>query len=604
MKKRSLFLSLICSITLTVALVAVTIASVLPKKNANKPTNPSTNVSQTVGSVNNEANDGTAQKPFVLYDAKSFIEYVSANGGKLVPVMEAVQEPVMIEKLDENGEVVVDAEGNTVFVEKTDENGNVVYQNKLDENGNIVYAEKLDENGKVILEGCHFVLNNDIDFAGVDFKPLFNQDKPFVGNIDGKGYALVNILMNVTTENFVKNYAYVYEIDNIPCLEAHIGVFGNIENAKIENIAFENLSISIENEVYELVADAITVGDRKVTTLEITVGSVASMAKNSVIAADVDSVINAGAYSRYSNNSVDGFNSVGGVVSVANGTTIKDGKINVIIDAKQGSNYRVGGVAGYLYNSDVLNVEISANIVAQNKDQVLYIGGVAGFARQIEISDSKVELVVNGVGERLNTKVVSELIETEITKVAGIVPYIRANNINESAIIKNVEVNSDVNADVIFGGAIVEILSTNENYVDFEKYVEFVDVIVSSNVDVLEAFGFARQLKFTNITITENGYKFDVDAGVKYSTKITGNVRLNNTSKIIVASLFVKEMSDKNDKYFTLNGKCDPNELVVVQVITSKNITDKVAVWEYDSQFDPTNPLFTKISNYGIVVVK
>lgn len=595
MKKRGLFLSLICSIALTVALVAVTIASVLPNNNSKKPTNPSSNVSQTVGFVNNAVNNGTAQKPFVLYDAESFIEYVTANGGKLVPVMEAVQEPVMVEKLDAEGNVIVDAEGNAVLVEKTDENGNVVYQNKLDEEGNIVYAEKLDVNGNVILEGCHFVLGNDIDFEGFDFKPLFNQDKPFVGNIDGKGFALLNISMNVSNENFVENYAHVYEIDNIPCLEAHIGVFGNIENAKIENIAFENLSISIENEVYELVSDAITIGDRKVTTLEIAVGSVASMAKNSVIAADVDAEINAGAYARYSNDSVDGFNSVGGVVSVANGTTIKDGKINVIIDAKQGSNYRVGGVAGYLYNSDVLNVEINANIVAQNNDQVLYIGGVAGFARHIEIADSKVELVVNGVGERLNTSAVSKVDETKVTKVAGLVPYIRANNASEAAVIKNVEVNSDVNADVIFGGAVVEILSTNTNYVNFEKYVEIVDVIVSSNVDVLEAFGFARSLTFTAVTISENGYKFDVEAGVKYSTKITGNVRLNNEDDTFVASLFVKDIFNFNEEYFTLNGACDANALAAVQIVTTSEFVENVELIEYDK-----DPLW-KVTNYGVV---
>ena len=352
MKKNNLFLSLICSIVLTVALVTVTIASVLPKKNDKKPVNPSTNVSQNVGDINNEANDGTAQKPFVLYDAESFIQYVKANGGKLVPVMEAVQEPVMVEKLDADGNVVLDENGNAVLTEKLDENGKVVYQNKVDENGKVVYKEKLDENGKVVKEGCHFVLNNNIDFAGVDFAPLFNQDKPFIGNIDGKGFALKNISMNVTAENFVSNFAYQYDDkDGIPCIKSHIGVFGSIENATIENVSFEGLKISVADEVYALVADAITVGDKKVTTLEITVGAVAAMAKNSVVAANVEANIDAGSYSRYSNNSVDGYNSVGGVVAVANECKFKDSKVNVTIVADNGTNYRVGGVAGYLYNS-------------------------------------------------------------------------------------------------------------------------------------------------------------------------------------------------------------------------------------------------------------
>ena len=589
MKKRSLFLSLICSIALTVALVAVTIASVLPKKNANKPTNPSTNVSQTVGSVNNEANDGTAQKPFVLYDAKSFIEYVSANGGKLVPVMEAVQEPVMIEKLDENGEIVVDAEGNTVFVEKTDENGNVVYQNKLDENGNIVYAEKLDENGKVILEGCHFVLNNDIDFAGVDFKPLFNQDKPFVGNIDGKGYALVNILMNVTTENFVKDFAYQYEDKKgVPVLEANIGVFGNIENAKIANIAFKNLNINVEKEVYAYVADAITIGEKKVSTLQISVGSVASMAKNSQIKVDVEANINATPYSRYSEkedgrSTVDGYNTMGGVVSYAEDCMILNSKVDVEFVTEAGKNYLVGGLAGYTYKTIIAGVDVKTSIATYYK-HANYVGGLVGYANTTDVNEANINLSVKELGSRFDVDGVSTIDENAFTWVGGIVACLGGENLAQSSSFTDVVVTSDVDIDAIYGGAIVQVETSKANQdlnnPNAEIFFEFNDVIVESKVNVLKAFGFAKFLCHTNINISENGYKIDVESGNDFNIKLTGTIKLQNqdvydeegNDSIDYAHMIFANIIGRSEYYCTINGGTTRNESKLVKIVCGTNI--------------------------------
>ncbi len=78
-----------------------------------------------------------------------------------VPVLDAEGNPVMIEKLDKDGKVVMeevwidkvekDENGNVVMTEKLDADGNVVMTEKLDADGNVVMTEKLGEDGQPVL---------------------------------------------------------------------------------------------------------------------------------------------------------------------------------------------------------------------------------------------------------------------------------------------------------------------------------------------------------------------------------------------------------------------------------------------------------------------
>ena len=84
------------------------------------------------------------------------------GGITISPVTEQVKIPVMVEKLDENGEVYKDEDGNTVMVEKLDENGEIVYETEkvekldaegnpeLDAEGNPIMVDKVDEEGNVV----------------------------------------------------------------------------------------------------------------------------------------------------------------------------------------------------------------------------------------------------------------------------------------------------------------------------------------------------------------------------------------------------------------------------------------------------------------------
>ena len=82
MKRRNLFLSLICSLILTVALVTVTVINLVPKKNnGTTGSQPSTNVSDPVTDEKpdvtvNEDRDGSAEKPYVIYSAETFQTFV------------------------------------------------------------------------------------------------------------------------------------------------------------------------------------------------------------------------------------------------------------------------------------------------------------------------------------------------------------------------------------------------------------------------------------------------------------------------------------------------------------------------------------------------
>lgn len=70
-----------------------------------------------------------------------------------------------------------------------------------------------------------YELGNDIDMSGVYFKGIATSTVPFSGTLDGQGFKVKNLSMNIT------------EGENV-------GVFGQTASATIKNIAFEDLLIS------------------------------------------------------------------------------------------------------------------------------------------------------------------------------------------------------------------------------------------------------------------------------------------------------------------------------------------------------------------------
>lgn len=498
MKKRNLFLSLISSVVLTIALVVFAVVSVVSpvKKPDDKPIidNPVSDI-EIPSDINDKA-DGSKENPYYVYSPESFTELVTKYGYTKI------------------GEKITDAEGNPV----------------LDEEGN----------EKVVEDSAYFELYCDIDFAGTNYVTLFNGDVPFNGHIDGKGHSIKNVSMNVSVEN-IPSYLFKTEYQEgvtgtvYNRYVLNLGMFGTIEDAEIKNLTFDAFQVSVDNEVYNYILEARIVTDNRLEGISLNnlvVATLASYANNSVVEVNMNATVNANAYSRYAQNLIQGYNAVGGLVGVANGSTIQNSVVNVTLNTDKGLDYSydqkgnkyadnnyVGGIAGYVVNgTKIENVEANLTLSATSA-QELYVGGVVGYITDATIDKTSVKLnVTESRSDRFNANGVKSIDEDRFTWVGGI-----ACIVNSDTTISNTTVLADVDFDCIFGGAFIEVLNS-----DVENVV-VKDIIVNANVNVLKAFGMARNVG--NAEITLNATAEDIENNDEaYNLKLTGNVLVKGTN--------------------------------------------------------------------------
>ena len=572
MKKRSLFLSLICSVVLTIALTTFTIISVIPKKadgNGNGQT--STNVSNVsdpaVIQDLNADRDGSKELPYLIYDVASYDKYIGGYGyTEVKPLEKAVLVPVQ--------EQVVDAEGNVTYVDVVDAEGNIVVTEKLDENGQVVTEQVVDADGNVLYnDTCYFEIAEDIDFSGVEYKTLYNQDKPFNGHINGKGHSLKNISINVNTSNF---RAFVYKnTENKDRYDANIALFGTVEDAEIVDVKVDDMSVVVEDEVYAYVANGGFFNDYEQNAMnEIRVGTVAAVAKNSTISVDVKAQIKAAAYTLVLDDEPQGNSSIGGVVGLAIGSKIENTNVNVkFIAAKTGvdESYFVGGIAGQAYYTEVLatNIALDAETTYTNG---INIGGAFGYIVDVKLQNANITLNVKenetrGSFKNFSTKGYDH---TTSSWVAGIAPKMKAAE-NEKIEIADVKVQANVVLDAVYAGAVVEVSASS-----VEGNIKFKNVIVNSNVDVVEAFGFARYLGVATVEYDENAFVVD-ENNREYQVKLTGKVILENSydKGYLAVSAFEKD--------FVIAGKAATIKIVVADAIYNKLL---IAEKNYLSRID------------------
>ncbi len=536
MKRKHLFLSLICSLILTVALVTVSVINIVPKKNNDeglkseqvsdsKPEDPNLTI--------NDDRDGSAEKPYVIYSAESF---------------------------------------NALVVNKyLDENGEYIDYTKVDDEGNLVYPE--------LSNGVHYELNSDIDFAGTNFQTIFNKGIPFNGTIDGKGFTLKNININITKENLVDNYTYVKGTE----LVANIGVFGELENAKITNLTLDNVNVTMEEGLYSYVWSA-EFKTEEGTMKSISVGSLAGLVNKSTIEVNTTAKIDGFAYAVYVNNIADGTFAVGGLVASAIDSTISNSKVNVEIIANQGAKYYVGGLVGCLKNTTVSNAEVNANVTT-DYTKALYISGVVGYAIGANIDTVKVELAVNEINEaRFSTTGVTSIDNTKFVSIAGAVHTININNNNTKTIVKNVEVKSEVDIDGIYAGAVMSVTGGKD-----EISVELTDIIVDSNVNVLKAYGFAGHLSYTKVSLSAENVKVELidEEQVSFNVRLTGKVRLSvytnkaDGVRVFPASMYV--ISSDNSEGVTGGARKMVNIIVSSQIFDNTIKTETLVVKNWGS---------------------
>lgn len=475
-----------CSIILTVALVAVTVVSVVvPKRNDNGPVTPSTSVSNRYepqyDELENENRDGSAESPYVLFDAKSFVD-VLTNQGAYAEGADGKNFEVTND-IDFSGVdfVTLFAQGKT-FTGHIDGKGH-----SLD---NIT---------------IHVTKDNICDFA---YKTK-NAD--------------ANKMMWVS----------------------NVGIFGNTYNTTIKDLKIDGLQINVDDEVYPYVADANFAEENGNAFRQLTIGSlIATAISTDIENVEVNSKIGGSAYSIYADGTVTGYNAVGGLVGVLSDSTVSTSKANVQLVAEDETtgNYFVGGVAGYAYDSEILGANVALDVQASYA-QRMYIGGVVGYAdgtdvkgkeiavegsEETEFVETVVELKVNESNPVQNDSKLFELTQSgEVTFVAGIAVTVVADEADDTCEFSDINVKANVNMNCFYAGAIYE--TTNSN-VDFSKkysvteyYVTIKDIITDSNVNVLRAYGLGKDIIANlDLTKTENvGSSMD---GYEYNIRITGNV--------------------------------------------------------------------------------
>ena len=506
MKRKNLFLSLISSVLVAVAIITVTIVSVI--KPNTKPKGDKGNQGDNISIVtddekydieNNFNRNGSEEYPYIIYSADSFKNLISKFGGEKRVITKPATETVEIDGVQT--EVL-----------------------KKDSEGHLIFERVLDADGKEIYGVYNFVFARDVDFSETEYVTLFNAGKPFIGNIDAKGFALKNVSIGVTTENLMTKFSFI----NANKRYARIALFGEIEGSVIKNMKVESLNVSVASDVFAYINDAqYAYADGQFA--ELVVAGIAGVAKNATISSvSLDARISGSSYAlKNEGNALIADNAMGGVVAVAENLTVDSSKVSVSISANAGSEYLIGGVAAYGRIAKVSNSEIAVAIDA-SYSQRLTMAGMFAYARALEATDCSVNFVLNETAsQEARNAYVNELTNGNTTlaqagkmsTAAGIACVIRANNSTQKTIISNVTVKSNVDFDCIFAGAILDTYSTSPTTKDL---ITLTDIIVDANAKVLALHGFARQLVATTVSYGDaklaEGY---------FNIKISGSARLN-----------------------------------------------------------------------------
>lgn len=190
-----------------------------------------------------------------------------------------------------------------------------------------------------------FELTNDIDFEGKELTPLFSSSKQFVGDFDGKGFAIKNF----------KQDTY----------DQYLGVFGYIGS---------------NGNVYDMDVTDVSINSLRYTNVFI--GSVAGRNSGTITNVSVENVVVT------TSGPDDGDQLIGGLVGINKGGKIYSSSIfNVTLDLNVPGNVRIGGFVG---SSEMDNAKEAVIDTCTATDVVLDIQisntpGYTSFDENVEI---------------------------------------------------------------------------------------------------------------------------------------------------------------------------------------------------------------------------
>ena len=424
------------------------------------------------------------------------------------------------------------------------------------------------------IEGINVYFENDIEFGGttatssgdiecVDGNKFFRPLKIPAGTtdvsikVDGKGNTVSNLCL----------------IDN-----GWASFFAQLQNASVENIAFENAYIK----AYQLNADQVT-----------TAAVVTYSAKNVVF----DNITITG-------SSVNAVNSAGGIVGDVSGTgtsqlSIMNSDVEVSV-----TGVKVGGLVGVLSNSPLASgssVVLSDNTVKLKiddgrADSSIYVGGLVG---KIDLENSAsgivFEISKNSVTADVNEAELATSKQQRPYYLGGLVGYMMFNSnllVSENTVTsKRMNVSRTVSADVYAGGLFgyVDYASNANGFTfEYEKNVVDVSMDIETKSSVMEYLGGLAGY-YMGVADGETWFRNNqVKAVIASSNPDAYSVQMGG----LVAALTEKKANTGSNGLYV---NCNNNELTLAMKAASTEIVKAGGLFGHYGTLDDQNP-------YGLMI--
>ena len=462
MNKKSLIISIACTVVVTLCLAIYTIVSIV----GIKPKDP---VNTTVT---------------VAYRTEDKIEGLSIYDRNAISITYGDSENPAISYNEETGKYTAVKAGTAKAVVKLDEKGNTktfeitVYEqqylkdsegnNLKDEDGNYIPASPVAVTSKAHLlqyaklanstasstinyRGYTIDLHDNIDLAGENWMPIGTLNKYFYGTFNGNGHVIKNMTIHVTTNN-VESYLE----DDGTEVYMFVGFFGSVGRVTrestgeyivgtVNDLGFDGAYIKIDSDVKAEIEASLSSSQ---TFEQSGIGILAGRTRNAIIKGAENGT-------KITNSKIDGYvfcaskdiaTAMGGLVGVAvDATQIQNYNVSLTIANDYEAAYYdtvgngIGGLVGVVNNETSDNAIIKncdVNVKAVIKaDKKIRFGGIVG-----RLQNGNVENVTVKVDVRKSSNIETND-ESLRARVGGAAYYV-----DESSTLKNVK--ASIEADV------------------------------------------------------------------------------------------------------------------------------------------------------------
>lgn len=311
-----------------------------------------TNVSALEQNVNDWL-ESLGQEEDVLGTVNTIVDYASDG---LIPLWEILPEEYSTLALAmENAFVELSNQQRTVFLNEFKTGNYVDFSGGLGTCDSPYIIETVQQllNISRVDMSAYYELANDIDLSGTyQWIPIggYYNTKPFKGCFDGNGYAINGL---TKTESLAKSIDY----------RCYFGLFGSIgANGVVKNVRFTNVNMSISSQEYVYSSDRLFMG---VVAGIVTNGKIENV------------IIESGTVSN--NRNVTGMMFIGGIAGYVKNSNIIDCTNNAKIVSGRYSGI-AGGIAGYGYGTSFIHCTNTGRIEAYGTGWggYAYAGGIMG----------------------------------------------------------------------------------------------------------------------------------------------------------------------------------------------------------------------------------